>query len=148
MPTRNPWARRWRAEHGETPVSLIMVMPVIGMILLAIIAAGRVAEAQTAVESAVGAAVREVTLARDPGTGTAAAQSTVSRALSQRGVKCDPTVSVDAAALLNAPGVDGEASVRVQCQVPLADLLMPGLPGAVTIDREATSPVDTFRERA
>ena len=58
------------------------------------------------------------------------------------------TVSVDAAALLNAPGVDGEASVRVQCQVPLADLLVPGLPGAVTIDREATSPVDTFRERA
>ena len=148
MPTRNPWARRWRAEHGETPVSLIMVMPVIGMILLAIIAAGRVAEAQTAVESAVGAAVREVTLSRDPRTGTAAAYSTVSRALSQRGVKCDPTVSVDAAALLNAPGVDGEASVRVQCQVPLADLLVPGLPGAVTIDREATSPVDTFRERA
>ena len=72
----------------------------------------------------------------------------MSRALSQRGVRCDPTVSVDAAALLNAPGVDGEASVRVQCQVPLADLLVPGLPGAVTIDREATSPVDTFRERA
>ncbi len=139
--------RRLRGEEGESPVTLIGIMPVIGMILLAIIAAGRIAEAQTAVESAVGAAVREATLSRDPGTADANARVAVSRALGQRGIKCDPTVSVNAAALRNAVGVDGEASVRVQCQVPLSDLLVPGMPGSVSIDRQAVSPVDTYRER-
>lgn len=136
-----------RAEAGESPVSLVMIMPLIGIILLAIFAAGRVAEATTAVESAVGAAVREVTLSRDPGTADAQARATIARGLQQKGIHCNPTITVDASALLNAPGIGGEATVQVACPVQLADLLVPGLPGSVEIDRTAVSPVDTFRER-
>lgn len=138
---------RTREDHGESPVSLVMVAPLIGMLILAAIGAGRLAEAQTAVETAVGSAAREASLALNPGAAAAAAQQTVHRTLDQRGVKCPPSVSVEAGALLNAPGREGEATVTVQCTVQLSDLLVPGLPGSIHIDRQAVSPVDTHRFR-
>lgn len=141
--------RSWmRGERGETSLTLIGMMPVILAVLMLIIAAGRIAQAQTAVESAVSAAAREVTLGTNPGAAEAAARQTVLSTLDQRGYRCPPTVSVDAAALRNAPGEPGEARVQVQCSLDLSDVLIPGMPGSVQIDREASSPVDTYRDRS
>lgn len=147
MQSLSTWRDRLRQEAGETPVSLILIAPTIGLILMAIFGAGRLAEAQTAVETAAGSAVREVTLATTPGNGAAAAREVVASTLSQRGITCPPTVTVDAGALLNAPGVGGEATVTVQCSVQLGDLMVPGLPGTIQIERQVSSPVDTYRDR-
>ena len=57
-----------------------------------------------------------------------------------------PVIS-SAGALLNAPGVGGEATVTVQCSVQLGDLMVPGLPGTIQIERQVSSPVDTYRDR-
>jgi hypothetical protein len=37
--------------------------------------------------------------------------------------------------------------VSITCDVGMADLLAPGLPGSVTVDATFTSPVDAYRER-
>lgn len=145
--------RRLRAQiqadqRGESPVSLLLIAPMIMLILGVIIAAGRIGEATTAVESAVAAAAREATVAIDPVAAQSNAQSTVSQMLTARGIHCPGfTLSLDASALHNAPGVQGAVLAQVQCQVRLADLMVPGLPGSVNITRDASSPVDSFRGR-
>ena len=137
---------RWEAEAGETSVGLLLIAPVLMLILATIIGAGRLGEASMAVESAVSAAAREGTVAPDPASAQANAQATVSRLLSERGIHCPAhSLSLDASALNNAPGVEGRVVASIQCPVQLGDLLVPGLPGTVMIEREAASPIDSFR---
>ena len=138
--------KRWTSEAGETPVGLLLIAPVMMLILATIIGAGRLSEASMAVESAVAAAAREGTVAPDPVSAQANAQTTVAKLLSERGIHCPShSVNLDATALHNGPGVEGRVVATIQCPVQLGDLLVPGLPGTVMIEREASSPIDSFR---
>jgi len=44
-------------------------------------------------------------------------------------------------------GTPATVTATVRCVVNLADLAVPGVPGARTVTATASSPVDTFRER-
>ena len=39
----------------------------------------------------------------------------------------------------------GYVTVTVVCQVPLADLAVPGLPGSTTVRASSTAPIDPYR---
>jgi hypothetical protein len=39
----------------------------------------------------------------------------------------------------------GSVQVVVSCEIDFADLLVPGMPGHVTVQAEETAPIDPFR---
>lgn len=139
---------RLRSEAGESPVNLILIAPVLALILGLLIAAGRIAGTENAMTAAAASAAREATLADDPWQARAAAGAAAASVLNQRGVSCGGmSLNVDAAALNNAPGVEGNVRVSVNCSVPLADLAVPGVPGVKPMTGSSVSPVDTYRDR-
>ena len=54
---------------------------------------------------------------------------------------------VDASGLNAAIGTTGTVSAAVNCDVSLADITLPGIPGSRTMSSSAASPVDAYRER-
>ena len=140
---------RWLSdERGESGVGLLIVAPAIGMLILMSVMGGRIGGAQTAVEAAAGVAAREATLARSSGQAHANARASAQMTLEQADFTCtSQSVSLDAAALNNAPGIPGSVTATITCAVPLSDLGLPVAPGTWTITAQAKSPVDTYRER-
>lgn len=139
----------WLAdERGESGVGLLIVAPAIGLLILMAVMGGRIGGAQTAIESAAGVAAREATLARSSGQAYANARESAQMTLEQTDFTCSSqSVALDTAALNNAPGIPGSVTATITCAVPLSDLGLPGAPGTWTITADATSPVDTYRER-
>lgn len=138
-----------RGEAGESPVSLLIIAPVLVLLIAVVIAVGRIAGTENAVAAAAAAGARDATLADSPWTAQAAASNAAARVLDQQGVHCGGmSLQVDAAALNNAPGVPGNVRVAVHCNVPLADLAVPGMPGTRSMSGTSISPVDTYRDRS
>ena len=44
-------------------------------------------------------------------------------------------------------GLPAQVTATVSCRVPLADLVVPGMPGSRLLSYTFTSPLDPFRER-
>lgn len=64
------------------------------------------------------------------------------------GVQCvRRDVDADVSALALPAGRQGTVRVGIHCTVSMADLLVPGAPGSVQIDREATEQTNRFSER-
>ena len=116
-------------------------------VFLAVLA-GRTQIAEGAVQEAARAAAREASLARDAATAAALAGAQAERTLAAQDLRCQrTTVDVDTAGFQAPPGRSGDVTVTIACVVGMADLLAPGLPGAVTVEAPFTSPVDAYRER-
>lgn len=135
-------------ERGSNAAEIVIIAPVIAMLILVLVAAGRTALADNATQSASFAAARAASLSRDVATATTAAQDAAQRAMDHAGITClTLTVNVDASGL-NAPlGTTGEVAATVSCNVNLSDITLPGIPGNRTMSSNATSPVDAYRER-
>jgi Flp pilus assembly protein TadG len=150
---------RCRGDNGSAAVELTLVTPLLIVLLLFVVAAGRVTSARITVQDAAAAAARAVTL--DPAgsalggaswTGTAgeerarAAAATATSDLPCRNLTVtvtnpgDPTVaSTPASPSLRL------VSLRVACTVDLGDLTGLGLPATTVITATATSPRDRYR---
>ncbi len=135
-------------------VELALLAPALLLLVSFAVLAGRTQIAEGAVAEAARAAAREASLARDPGTAAALAGARAERTLAAQDLRCAPTsVDVDTAGFAappgqpGQPGQPGDVTVTVACTVGVADLLAPGLPGAVTVEAVFTSPVDAYRER-
>ena len=114
------------------------------LVLLALVAVGfgRTASTRLEVNSAARQAARAASLARDPDTAAAQARATAQAALAEDRVTCaDLRVTVDTADF--TPG--GTVTVAISCTTRLADVAMPGLPGAATLISRFVSPVDNYR---
>lgn len=131
-----------RDERGSVTVELVLVTPLLILLLLFVVALGRLASARIDVNGAAAEAARAASIARDPATASAMAQQTASSALSGNGTCTSFNVATDTAAF--APG--GEVAVTVTCTVDLADLSGLRLPGSTTISERSVSVVDTYRE--
>jgi Flp pilus assembly protein TadG len=135
-------------ERGSNAAEIVIIAPVVAMLILVLVAAGRTALADNATQSAAFAAARAASLSRDVTTATTNAQDAAQRAMLHAGISCSTlTVNVDASGL-NAPiGTTGDVSATVNCDVNLSDISLPGVPGSRTMTSSATSPVDAYRER-
>ena len=111
------------------------------------IAAGRTSVAQGSVDAAARDAARQASIARSPAAALAAAQLSAQAALSQDGLDCAPVVDVGTAGFGSPLGQPAQVSATVTCTVPLADLIVPGLPGSETLRSTFTSPLDPYRGR-
>jgi Flp pilus assembly protein TadG len=145
--TRHRPARRHlrsRGDSGSAALELAVATPAVLLIVLLIIAAGRMSTAHSQVQEAARDAARAASLQRDLPAAIAAAQTTTTAAFAGQQVHCthlDTTTSGS----FGTPGVGGSVHVVVSCQVPLRDLSLLPLPGSRTVTADATSVLDTYR---
>jgi Flp pilus assembly protein TadG len=134
--------RRASRDRGSAAAELVLITPVLILLLLFAVAAGRLVQARLEVDSAARQAARAASLARDPATAAAAAVATAQAALAGQGITCSP-VSVSPDTGNFTPG--GQVSVQVSCTIHLSDLALLHIPGAETLSSTFTSPIDVYR---
>lgn len=137
-----------RSQRGSAAIEFTLLVPVLVLLFSLLVGGGRVWLARNAVESLAGAAARAASLERDP----AAAQVTATRLLEAQaavsGLRCTAlNLNLDVAALGRTPGTPGTVRAEVGCDVPLADILVPGWPGELSVTAEATAVTDRYRGR-
>ena len=138
---------RWRGglgrdESGSVTAELVLLTPLLILLLLFVVALGRLSGARLEVDGAAAQAARAASIARDPATAVAMATQTATAALGSDHVTCGQlTVSTDTAQF--APG--GSVAVTVTCAVALSDLSGLRLPVTEQVSSTAASVVDTYR---
>jgi Flp pilus assembly protein TadG len=135
-------ARPGPDERGSLTVELVVLTPVLLMVALAVVTFGRVAEARQQVVEAARAGAQAAVVAPDPT--SAQAESAVDAAIgtSDHARTCaEHQVVTDVSHFF--PG--GYVTVTVVCQVPLADVAVPGMPGSTTVQASSTAPIDPYR---
>jgi Flp pilus assembly protein TadG len=133
-------------DPGDAALELIILAPVLLALIGLVIAAGRVSVAQGSVAAAARDAARQASISRSPGEARATAAASADAALRQDGLDC-LVVTVDVAGFGTPVGQPAEVTATVTCQVPLADLVVPGLPGSRRLSARFTSPLDPYRGR-
>ena len=132
-------------ESGSVATELVLLTPLLILLLLFVVALGRLAGARLDVNGAAAQAARAASIARDPSTAIAMAQQTATSALGSDGVTCgNLTVSTNTSQF--EPG--GQVAVTVTCTVALSDLAGLRLPAAETVSSTSTSVIDTYRAGA
>lgn len=144
MTGRRPrWREALRSEEsGSVTAELVLLTPLLILLLLFVVALGRLSGAGLNVDGAAAQAARAASIARDPATALAMATQTATAALGSDHVTCDQlTVSTDTAQF--APG--GSVAVTVTCHVALSDLTGLRLPASESVTSRATAVIDAFR---
>jgi Flp pilus assembly protein TadG len=141
--TRPRRMRRLRGdESGSVATELVLLTPLLIVLLLFVVALGRLAGARLDVNGAAAQAARAASIARDPATATAMATQTATSALGSDHVTCGHlTVATNTSQF--QPG--GQVAVTVTCTVDLGDLVGLRLPTAETVSSTSTSVIDTYR---
>ncbi|MGP0028941.1 MAG: TadE/TadG family type IV pilus assembly protein [Acidimicrobiales bacterium] len=123
-------------------VELALLTPLLLLLLVFVVALGRLAEARQEVDDAASQAARAATVAGNIGDANETAQQAAAASLASDRVTCSRlTVTTNTSSFF--PG--GEVRVQVNCAVSLQDLSLLHLPGTETISAWATSPVDQYR---
>ena len=135
-------SRRRRDESGSVTAELVLLTPLLILLLLFVVALGRLASARLEVDGAAAQAARAASIAQSPASATAMAQQTATAALSSDHVTC-AQLSVDTDTSQFNPG--GSVAVTVTCTVNLGDLTGLRLPASESISSQATSVIDTYR---
>ena len=135
-------------ERGSATLELVIVAPFMILILAAIIAAGRIGLAQQAIQTVAYDAARAASISRDAGSARSAAQQVAALSMASNHLNCSTSnVNISTAGFSSAVGTKAVVDATILCTVKLSDIALPGIPGAFTITREATSAIDQFRER-
>jgi Flp pilus assembly protein TadG len=129
-------------ERGSAPVELVLITPVLIVVLLLVVLAGRVTQARAEVDEAARDAARAASLARTPFAARADGLSAAQATLSSGSVRCRQLiVTVDTGAF--APG--GSIAATVTCTTDLSDLSLLAVPGSKHLTSHFIEPVDLYR---
>lgn len=143
-----PLVRRVRARLGDGDdgffaVELAIVTPLVILMLLTVVAFGRVEQGRQQVDQAASAAARAASLAFSPSQADGAGRSAVQSTLSQAGLSCvNLDVAVDATNF--RPG--GQVTVTVGCDANLSQLALTGVPGTIRLSATSTSAIELYRD--
>jgi Flp pilus assembly protein TadG len=131
-----------RDERGSVTVELVLVTPLLILLLLFVVALGRLASARIDVNGAAAQAARAASIARDPESASNAAKQTATAALADDHVTCaNLAVATDTSGF----SAGGTVAVTITCNVDLADLAGLRLPASTAISARSVSVVDTYR---
>ncbi|AKA06861.1 pilus assembly protein TadE [Streptomyces noursei ZPM] len=123
-------------------MELVLLTPLLVLVLLVVVALGRLADARLVVADAAHQAARAASLSRNEHAARTWAAHAAATALKDAGAACgSPRVRVTTAGL--TPGAS--VSANVSCTAALGDLTRTGMPGHVRLDGTAFSVVDSFR---
>lgn len=132
-------------DAGSAALELVLVTPLLILVLLTVVALGRLADARLVVADAAHQAARAASLARTDSHARNDAQQAAGTALKEARSACTaPRVTVDTGGL--EPG--SSTSATVTCTADLSDLTHLALPGSVQVTGTAHSPVDRYRSSA
>jgi Flp pilus assembly protein TadG len=133
--------RRLR-QDGSVAVEVAVLTPALVALLLLVVFAGRVAQADGDVRRAASAAARAASLRQDATAAEQAAQEMAASNLASSGVACrDLETLVDTSGF--TPG--GVVSVTVRCTASMTDVSLLGLPGHRTFVARSVEYVDRYR---
>ncbi|MGH8982549.1 MAG: TadE/TadG family type IV pilus assembly protein [Acidimicrobiia bacterium] len=134
---------RRRDERGLATIELVLMTPVLFLVLSFLVVAGRLTTVRGDVAAAARDAARVASRAATFDQATEQARLTAEASLGGRDVTCrDLTVELEDPATFRAGGT---VAVRVACGVSLADVAIPGLPGARTIEHRSVEVIDVYR---
>jgi hypothetical protein len=134
-------------ERGSLTLETVILAGGAILLIGLLIAGVRISWANNAVQSAASSAARDGSLARSADLAQARANEAASVSMSQSGATCSgQNVSLDTSRFLAPLGQTGIVTASVSCDVPLSNLL-PGLPGSMSVNKSASSPVDPYRQR-
>lgn len=135
-----------RRERGSSSLEAAIVVPVLLILLMLVVAVARVSLAQQQLSTAAHGAARAAGLERDAVSGRTAGTAAAGAVVDLAAYGCRPTTKITGA-WATPIGTPGVATATVTCDVALGDLLVPGLPGRVTLEATASSPIDRYRQR-
>lgn len=135
-------SRKGSGERGAATTELVLLTPVLILVLLFVVALGRVASARQDVDAAARDAARAAANARSATAARADGMTAAQVTLSSGGITCRD-LSIDIATDNFRAG--GIVSARVSCTVDLGDLTGLRLPAARTISASFTAPLDAYR---
>jgi Flp pilus assembly protein TadG len=133
---------RQRDERGGSSMELVLMTPAVLVLLLFVVAGGRLVLAREHVDAAARDAARAGTIARSAVSAEAEATRVADARLADAGVTCR-TLHVNVDLTDYRPG--GTVTTTIDCTVDLSDLTLLGVPGTRTITATAVETVDTFR---
>jgi Flp pilus assembly protein TadG len=137
--------RGWRDESGSVTAELVLLTPLLVLLLLFVVALGRLVSARLDVDGAAAQAARAASIARDPASATAMAQQTATAALGSDDVSCAQLhVSTDTTKF--NPG--GSVAVTVTCSVSLGDLSGLRVPVSESLSSRSVAVIDQYRSAA
>ncbi len=133
---------RVRDERGSIAVEVAVIAPALLFLMLLVVYAGKVSEANGNVERAASDAARAASLRQHPSDATDNARTSAASNLAAAGVPClTLTTTVDTTDF--APG--GTVTVTIHCEASMADVTLLGVPGRQTFTATATEVIDTYR---
>lgn len=138
-----------RGERGSAAVELVLVVPALVLVLGLLVAGGRLWFARATVVEASESAARAASLARTAGEARDAGRRAGHRVLDTDGLRCAGlAVTVDVGGFGVPVGTPATVRSTVTCQVPFADLTLPGMPGSITVRSDGGASLDTYRARS
>jgi Flp pilus assembly protein TadG len=134
--------RRIRGEEGQAIAELVIVAPVLLLVIVLMVALGRVDSAQGDVESAARAGVQAAVVQADAGAAQTQASDAATSTLAGAGLTCpSPQITTNTSNFV----AGGSVSVTVTCVTSLADVSIPGVPGSKTLTATSVAHLDQFR---
>lgn len=141
--SRPPSAKSRRLDdRGIAAVEAAIAAPFLIALLLLVVFAGRIAEAEGNVRRASSEAARAASLRQDPAEAVEAAEASVDANLSAAGVTCE-TLSVDVDTSNFTAG--GRVIVTVTCMASMRDVTLLGVPGSRTFSSRDVEVIDRYR---
>lgn len=129
-------------DRGSAAVELAVVAPALILLLMLVVYAGRMSEADDNVRRAASEAARAASMRQHPADAADAARDTVETNLSAAGVPCARLrTDVDTADF--EPG--GTVAVSVRCEASMRDIALLGVPGSVSFHSTAVEVIDRIR---
>jgi len=140
--------RRIDNNRGAVSVEAALLVPVLVLVMAVATAGWRVWWASTQVQAAAESAARAAAQTTDVARAQTVVTQVVEADLRTVDIHCSGSVVRDDLRAVALPaGVPGMVSVSVECTIGLADLIVPGLPGAITVRGDASEAIDVFRGR-
>ncbi len=132
-------ARAQADDRGSIAIELAILAPIVGILLLGVVAVGRVQNSRADVEGAARSAARDLSIARDPVEAIGRARAAASVMLNVGSPGCQtfsfvPVIEAD------------KVTVTVSCVANLEDAAILPLPGSMTLEASATEVLDQHRE--
>ena len=134
-------------DEGNAAVEVAILAPLFIAFLAGLLVAMRVQHGSAVVAQAAADAARHASIARTAARAHSDAVSSAMTTLRDRGLHCSPAVRLDLSAFHRPVGQPGAVSARVTCVIRLADIALPGMPGARTVTKTHRSPIDPYRGR-
>jgi len=131
-----------RNEVGSVAVEVAVIAPALVALLLLVVFAGRVAQADGDVRRASAAAARAASLRQDPAGAEDAAREAAAANVAASRVACG---QLDTDVDISRFAAGGHVAVTVRCTASLADVSLLGVPGSRTFTARSVAVVDRFR---